>query len=302
KSHTNVSAISAIDVLADAGLLIDDRTSAIDRYFTRQISGLPTPMTAQLRIWFDVMINGSSVAPRRRPRDPKTAKLHIRAAAPILRIWAAQGHDSLAEIETNDIIAVLPAPGPRRHLTDQGLRSIFGILKARKQVFTNPTNGLPHTRTNTTFRYRSTPPRSDPPSTRPTPPPLWLSRWSPSTLSQAAKFADSLSPTSPMGASRSTIERSHWRARYCHGSPRGSTTARIPGPRQRTRIYSSTVAPPQDSPRSAGRSLGNKSTSPHKHSEKIESSTRSEPQTETSAEYANSSGSALKAPCAMQRP
>ncbi|MCP5041884.1 MAG: hypothetical protein GY944_12720, partial [bacterium] len=149
KSHSNVSAISTIDVLAAAGLLLDDRTSTIDRYFTRQISGLPTPMTAQLHIWFEVMINGSSVAPRRRPRDPKTAKLHIRAAAPILRIWAAQGHDSLAEIESDDIIAVLPAPGPRRHLTDQGLPSIFGILKAKKQVFTNPTNGLPHTRTNT---------------------------------------------------------------------------------------------------------------------------------------------------------
>ncbi len=149
KSHSNVSAISTIDVLAAAGLLIDDRTSTTDRHFTRQIAGLPAPMTAQLRIWFEVMINGSTIAPRRRPRDPKTAKLHIRALAPMLRIWAAQGHDSLAEIKSSDIIAALPAPGPRRHHADQGLRSVFGILKARKQIFINPTHGVPHTLTNT---------------------------------------------------------------------------------------------------------------------------------------------------------
>ena len=76
----NLSAISTIDVLASAGLLIDDRTSPVERYFTKQIAGLPAPMTAQLRLWFDVMINGSTTSPRRRPRDPATAKLHIRAS------------------------------------------------------------------------------------------------------------------------------------------------------------------------------------------------------------------------------
>ncbi|MCP3878909.1 MAG: hypothetical protein GY701_11040 [Sulfitobacter sp.] len=147
----NLSAISTIDVLAAAGLLIDDRTSAIDRYFTRQIAGLPAPMCAQLRVWFDVMINGSATAPRRRPRDPRTTKLHIRAAAPILRIWAAHGHDTLAAIEPDDITAALPAPGPRRHLANQSLRSILGVLKARKQIFVDPTSTLPRTTTNTTI-------------------------------------------------------------------------------------------------------------------------------------------------------
>ena len=147
----NLSAISTIDVLAAAGLLIDDRTSAIDRYFTRQIAGLPAPMCAQLRVWFDVMTNGSTTAPRRRPRDAQTTKLHIRAAAPILRIWAAQGHDTLTSIEADHITAALPSAGARRHLADQGLRSIFGILKARKHVFVDPTRALPRTATNTTI-------------------------------------------------------------------------------------------------------------------------------------------------------
>jgi hypothetical protein len=108
-------------------------------------------MTAQLRLWFDVMTNGSTTAPRRRARDPKTTSLHIRALAPILRVWASQGHDSLASIERDDIVAVLPVPGPGRHAADQGLRSVFGVLKARKQVFVDPTRGVPHTNTNRTL-------------------------------------------------------------------------------------------------------------------------------------------------------
>jgi hypothetical protein len=146
--HGNVSVTSTIDVLAAAGLLIDDRTSVTERYFTRQTAGLPAAMTAQLRVWFDVMINGSTTAPRRKPRDPQTAHLHIRALAPILRRWAAHGHDSLASIEIDDIVAALPTAGPRRHTVDQGLRSLFGVLKARKLVFVNPTRSVPTTPTN----------------------------------------------------------------------------------------------------------------------------------------------------------
>ncbi len=146
----NVSALSTLDVLAAAGVLNDDRLSPIERYFTDQIDGLPEAMTAQLRVWFDVMVNGSTVAPRRRPRHPDTARLHIRALAPIARVWAAQGHDSLAAIERVDIIAALPAPGARRHATDQGLRSLFGVLKGRKLVFIDPTRGVAYSGTNAT--------------------------------------------------------------------------------------------------------------------------------------------------------
>lgn len=147
----NLSAVSTLDVLASAGLLIDDRTSPVERYFTKQVVGLPAPMTAQLRVWFDVMINGSATAPRRLPRDPATATLHIRAVAPVLRVWASQGHDSLAEIEQRDILAVLPAPGAGRHTAEQGLRSLFGVLKARRAVFIDPTRGIPRTNPNRTI-------------------------------------------------------------------------------------------------------------------------------------------------------
>jgi len=147
----NVSAQSTLDILAKAGLLIDDRTSPAERYFNTQIDGLPAAMTNQLRVWFDIMINGSSITPRRHPRDPETAKLHIRAICPIARRWASQGHDSFAEIDRNDILAVLPQNGPRRHTVEQGLRSLFRVLKGRKLVFVDPIRAMPVTDTNATI-------------------------------------------------------------------------------------------------------------------------------------------------------
>jgi hypothetical protein len=147
----NVSAQSTLDVLAAAGLLIDDRTSPVERYFIAQVDGLPAAMTTQLRTWFEIMINGSPTTPRRHPRDPQTARLQIYAMAPILRRWAAQGHDSLVAIGRDDIVAALPARGARRHLVEQALRSLFRVLKARKLIFHDPIRGLPVTDTNSTL-------------------------------------------------------------------------------------------------------------------------------------------------------
>ena len=146
----NVSAQSTLDILAKAGLLIDDRLSPAERYFNTQLDGLPAAMTAQLRVWFEIMINGSTITPRRHPRDPETAKLHIRAIAPIARRWASQGRESFAEIGRDDIVAVLPQRGPRRHTVEQGLRSLFGVLKGRKLVFVDPIRAMPSTGTNAT--------------------------------------------------------------------------------------------------------------------------------------------------------
>lgn len=147
----NVSAESTLEVLAAAGLLDDNRISPAERYFIKQTAGLPEPMLAQLRTWFEVMIEGSDKAPRRRPRDPRTARWQIGAIAPILRVWASTGHNSLAGIDRDDVAAALPPAGASRHLADQGLRSLFRVLKSRKMVFVNPTRGVPSTPTNSTI-------------------------------------------------------------------------------------------------------------------------------------------------------
>jgi integrase len=62
-----------------------------------------------------------------------------------LRVWVSEGHESLAEITKADVLRVLPGAGAKRVLVEAGLRSLFGILKERKLIFSNPMRGLPVT-------------------------------------------------------------------------------------------------------------------------------------------------------------
>jgi integrase len=130
---------TVLKVLADAGLLHEDRTPAIDAWFTEQTTGLPEAMAGELRVWFEVMKHGCTTPPRRRPRRHTTIAAHLRWALPTLRAWAANGHRSLREITRADVLDALPASGNPRATTGQGLKSIFRVLKARKVLFTDPT-------------------------------------------------------------------------------------------------------------------------------------------------------------------
>ena len=141
---------STLEVLAAAGLLIDDRPSRVQTYFASKTGGLPAPMAAQLETWLEVMLNGSTTAPRQRSRDPRTAQIHILGIAPIIHAWAAAGHQSLAEITPADIRAALPLTGSHRTWAEYGLRSLFTTLKARKIIFANPTRGMGSTSVNRT--------------------------------------------------------------------------------------------------------------------------------------------------------
>ena len=62
---------STLDVLAAAGMLIDDRLSHVERYFAAKTARLPEPMRAQLEIWLEVMLNGSSRPPGSAPGTPR---------------------------------------------------------------------------------------------------------------------------------------------------------------------------------------------------------------------------------------
>ena len=141
---------STIDVLAAAGMLIDDRVSHVERYFAAKTASLPETMRAQLETWLEVMLGGSATAPRRRARDPQTTRIHIMGVVPILQAWADQGHQSLAEITPEEIRAGLPKSGSRRNWAEYGLRSLFSVLKARRLIFSDPTRNLPATPVNAT--------------------------------------------------------------------------------------------------------------------------------------------------------
>ncbi len=138
---------STIDVLSEAGLLIEDVPTRVERYFAAKFiaSGLlPAAMRQHLELWLQIMLGGSRSAPRQFPRDPATVELHIQGLAPVVQAWVEAGRQSFAEISQDDIVEALePLPNSGRHFAENGLRSLFKILKGRRLVFTNPMKGLP---------------------------------------------------------------------------------------------------------------------------------------------------------------
>lgn len=149
-SRYDANVSSTLEVLAEAGLLVDDRIPHVERYFADKTDHLPEPMRAQLEVWLTVMLDGTDKSPRRRPRDPQTTRIHILGIAPILQTWADAGHQSLAEITRAQVLDALPASGSRRNWAEYGLRSLFTVLKGNKLIFTNPTAGIPSTPVNAT--------------------------------------------------------------------------------------------------------------------------------------------------------
>lgn len=129
-------------VLVEAGLLDDDLTPAPERRFLADTAQLPEAMRSELRLWFDIMCQGSRTPPRRKPRTETTTRLHATHALPPIGHWAAAGHRSLREIGRDDVLAVLPPGGDARTLTGAALRSIFVVLHGRRLVFRDPTTGI----------------------------------------------------------------------------------------------------------------------------------------------------------------
>ncbi len=148
---------STLDVLTEAGLLIEDVPTHTERYFTAKFiaaGGLPPLMREHLRLWLQIMLGGSRQAPRQIPRDPATVRLHILGIAPVVQTWVQAGRPSFAEITQDDVrdaLATLPTDSTHRHHAESGLKSLFKILKGRRLVFTNPMTGLPATPVATTI-------------------------------------------------------------------------------------------------------------------------------------------------------
>ena len=135
--------VSTIDVLAEAGLLIEDRPSRVEVYFASRSRNLPPLMREHLELWLNVMLDGSRLAPRQVPRDPQTARVQIAGLVTVVNTWVDLGYTSFAQVTRADIEAALAPLNPgRRHAAELGLRSLYRTLKGRKLVFTNPMRGL----------------------------------------------------------------------------------------------------------------------------------------------------------------
>ncbi|GAB3158762.1 hypothetical protein [Microbispora hainanensis] len=140
---TEVPVVHVLEVFEHAGLLDDDRISAVQARLDRKLAELPQPMAGEVQQWATIMLNGSTIPPRRLPRSPITVGLQLGWMLPALHRWAEQGHTSLREISRTDVEAVLPSSGNPRALMGQGLKSLFRVLKGAKITFTDPARWVP---------------------------------------------------------------------------------------------------------------------------------------------------------------
>lgn len=142
--HYGGTTTSTIEVLAEAGLLIQDIPTRLETFFASKTDGLPPLMVEHLTIWMHIQLAGSLAAPRQAPRDPITIQNYLRAIAPFAKAWAEAGHQSFAEITRDQIVTGLDTiPGrPIRSIAYLGLKSLFTTLKARQLVFANPTRSI----------------------------------------------------------------------------------------------------------------------------------------------------------------
>ena len=142
--HYGGTTVSTLEVLAEAGLLIEDIPTRLESYFASKTSDLPPLMVEHLTLWMHVLLGGSRSAPRQAPRDPITVQNYLRAAAPFVRAWAEAGYQSFTEITHDHVVTGLATlvDRPSRSLAYLGLKTLFATLKARKLIFANPMRGI----------------------------------------------------------------------------------------------------------------------------------------------------------------
>lgn len=136
---------STLEVLTEAGLLIEDVPTRVEKFLAAKTHSLPPAMRQHLELWMQVMIGGSRQAPRLMPRDPGTVEFYLRGIAPIVQTWAEAGHQSFAEITSDQIrtaLATITQPRTGRYGAELGLKSLFRTLKGRRLIFADPTRGL----------------------------------------------------------------------------------------------------------------------------------------------------------------
>jgi hypothetical protein len=136
------SAARTLELLADLGLLAEDRPDRGDIWAGKRLASLPPWIREDVRPWLDQIRFGDA---RHRPKAAGTWRGYYTAIMPILLAWAPH-HDTLRDITRDDIITALTGPGPRggdSHTRAIALRSLFRFLKARKRIFANPASRLP---------------------------------------------------------------------------------------------------------------------------------------------------------------
>lgn len=126
------------EVLRGVAMFHDDRDPPLQPWFDDRTAGLPEPMLSQLRAWFLVLRDGSTIPPRSKPRNHETVRGNVHSMIPALHVWAGEGHTSLRDITRADIADALSDRPRTRQRQITSFRSLFRFLKARRITFDNP--------------------------------------------------------------------------------------------------------------------------------------------------------------------
>ncbi len=128
-----------IDVLADAGVLEDDRPDTLAVWLDEQLAGLPAQIRAELDTWLGLLRHGG---PRRWPRSRRTIVRNIYSIRTFLTGVGGR-YSTLRQVTRDDITTWLAGrPGRSRPQDASTLRSLFTALKAERLIFANPTRGI----------------------------------------------------------------------------------------------------------------------------------------------------------------
>jgi hypothetical protein len=134
--HYGVSVDRVAEVLAQAGLLDDDRVPAFELWLDDKLAELAPGIAADVRAWVRTLADGG---PRSHPRKIGTIRRYLRCAHPVLLDWSAR-YDHLREVHTGDIAAVTDTMrGHPRRQTLTTLRSLLRHCRKTGTIFADPT-------------------------------------------------------------------------------------------------------------------------------------------------------------------
>ncbi|MER8236923.1 hypothetical protein [Streptomyces sp. NPDC094049] len=128
-----------MDVLADIGVFLDDRTPSFEQWLERKLEGIAPVIRRDVEAWARLLHDGG---PRSQPRDESTVWNYLNRIRPVLLEWSAQ-HDHLREVTRDNVLTQLDAlHGSQRRHTLIVLRSLFDRAKKSGTIFKNPTSRI----------------------------------------------------------------------------------------------------------------------------------------------------------------
>jgi len=126
----------AVEFLTSQGLARPSPHAAFGWWLAARLAALSAPVAAEVRTWAEAL---QGHGPRAGPaRQNHTIEGYLRVLQVPLAGWSAR-YESLRQVTTDDLtVALAPLTGATRLLAMSAMRSLFGTLKARRVLFTNP--------------------------------------------------------------------------------------------------------------------------------------------------------------------